>query len=107
VATNHSSASKTEEYTCSYNLSGQFVALKPMRCKSDEVLHVTVIDGNGDTLLDDRKLPMEQPVLKQNTVSLLRGSAEIAATIGLFPVDSTSSEASSAGQQKICQSGFV
>ncbi|STX37916.1 VWA domain-containing protein [Legionella feeleii] len=75
-------------YACCYDLSGQFTALKPVRCKDNEELHLTLVDGDDAVILDDRKpavkpvvpvveqLPMQTPVLP--------GSVKTATSIGVF-----------------------
>lgn len=86
------SASNPETtYACSYELSGQFTPLKPVRCKDNEELHVTLVDGDGVVILDDRKpaIKPDVPVVEQQPQSLeatpvLPGSAKTATQIGVF-----------------------
>ena len=75
------SDSASEEYVRTYDMCGQFVALAPKRCKTDETLHLKVVDGNGVTLIEDHKPPAQKPVA---TPVLASGSAEAATILGVF-----------------------
>ncbi len=79
---------QTQEYVRSYDMSGQFVALKPKQYKDGETLHLTITDGNGKTLLDDKK----QPAKKQMGTHLLPGSAKAATQHGVFSVQGTNTK---------------
>lgn len=89
VATSNST-SKTNTYACSYDLSGQFTALAPIRCKDSDELHLTLVDGDGAVVLDDKK-PAIKPVVSVVPVvelptqtPVLPGSTKVAANIGVF-----------------------
>lgn len=75
-----SAETKSEEYVCSYDMSGQFTPLAPKQCKNNETLHLTITDGHGQTLLDDKKS------LTKNTVvsTLLPGTVDAALQHGMF-----------------------
>ncbi|CAM2849837.1 marine proteobacterial sortase target protein [Legionella steigerwaltii] len=71
---------KSEEYVQSCDMSGQFVALKPQQYQNNESLHLTIKDGNGKTLLDDKR-----SLAKKSVESvLLPGSAKAAVQHGMF-----------------------
>ncbi|HHT0593345.1 TPA: VWA domain-containing protein [Legionella anisa] len=76
---------KSEEYVRSYDMSGQFVALKPNQYKNNEALHLTITDSNGTVLLDDKKSFAKKPL----ETSLLPGSAKAASNLGVFALQDT------------------
>ncbi|MCE0721690.1 MULTISPECIES: VWA domain-containing protein [Legionella] len=76
---------KSEEYVRSYDMSGQFVALKPNQHKDNETLHLTITDSSGNTLLDDKKSFAKKPM----EASLLVGSAKAASHHGVFALQGT------------------
>ncbi|WP_131783382.1 VWA domain-containing protein [Legionella gresilensis] len=81
VTTNSQQNTRSEEYLRSYDMSGQFVALKASQFKNDEIMHLTITDGNGNTLLDDKK-----SIAKDKTMGnfVLPGSAKTASQLGVF-----------------------
>lgn len=85
IADSSSQNAQAEEYVRSYDLSGQFVALKPKQYKNNESLHLTITDGNGNTLLDDQRSLAK----KATGAVLLPGSAKAAAQLGVFPLPNT------------------
>ncbi|WP_454782178.1 VWA domain-containing protein [Legionella sp. WA2022007384] len=80
VVDNTSLDAKADEYVCSYDLSGQFVALKPKQYQNNEMLHLTITDSQGKTLLDDKKMFANKPM----ETSLLPGTAKTATHVGVF-----------------------
>ncbi|PWY56724.1 VWA domain-containing protein [Legionella qingyii] len=80
VTDNTTLDAKSEEYVCSYDMSGQFVALKSKQYKDNETLYLTITDSNGKTLLDDKKVFAKKPV----EASLSPGSAKNATQLGVF-----------------------
>ncbi|HHF7366040.1 TPA: VWA domain-containing protein [Legionella bozemanae] len=80
---------KSEEYVHSCDMSGQFVALKPNQYKDNETLHLTITDGNGTILLDDKKV-----FAKKQMASLLPGSAKAASHLGVFALQGTPAQQS-------------
>ncbi|AWN75598.1 vWA domain-containing protein [Legionella anisa] len=79
---------KSEEYVRSYDMSGQFVALKSNQHKDNETLHLTITDSSGNTLLDDKKSFAKKPM----ETSLLPGSAKAARQHGVFALQGTNSK---------------
>ncbi|MGQ3890299.1 VWA domain-containing protein [Legionella sp. CNM-1927-20] len=71
---------KSDEYLRSYDMSGQFVALKSGQYSTNESLHLTVMDSQGNILLDDKKSFTIKPMI----LSLLPGSAKAAGNLGVF-----------------------
>ncbi|CEK11373.1 VWA domain-containing protein [Legionella hackeliae] len=84
VVGNSNSNMQLEEYVLSCDMSGQFTPLEPKLCKNNESLSVTIIDGNGKTLLEDNKSLAEKPV-----ETVLPGSAKVATQIGVFSYTDT------------------
>ncbi len=84
----------SQNYVRSCDLSGHFVALEPKQCKNNETIHLTIKDGNGATLLDDR----HSIAKKQQGTPLLPGSAKAATQLGVF--NSESSSGKTAPQQE-------
>lgn len=87
VAASNSDFNETT-YVSTYDLSGQFTALKSMVCKKDDELRLTLMDGDGKVILDDTK-PAVKPVAPSTeqlaTQAIIpTGSAKTAADIGLF-----------------------
>lgn len=76
---------QSEEYVCSFDMSGQFVALKPQLHKNNERLHLTITDSNGKILLDDQRSLAKKPM---DSV-LLPGIAKTAVQHGVFAVQNT------------------
>ncbi|WP_419419007.1 VWA domain-containing protein [Legionella sp. D16C41] len=81
-------APSSEEYLRSYDMSGQFVALKPGQYKNNETLHLTITDSKGNTLLDDKKSFAENKIIS----SLSPGSAKAASQLGVFALPEDSSK---------------
>ncbi|WP_392538201.1 VWA domain-containing protein [Legionella sp. 227] len=80
---------KSEEYVLSCDMSGQFVRLKPIECKNNEDVHLTITNGNGTTLLDDKKSLAKKPMESV----LLPGSVKAAVHHGMFAVQNTNKDA--------------
>ncbi|BCA96583.1 hypothetical protein TUM19329_29440 [Legionella antarctica] len=84
------SDTQTEEYVRSYDMSGQFTALEPKYCNSDETLHLTIKDGNGKTLLDETRSFVQMPgvVMEEHAppvgTPVLPGSAKRVKSLGVF-----------------------
>jgi hypothetical protein len=88
----NSAVQKEESYVRTYDLSGQFTALAPIRCKAQEGLKLTVLDGNGDVLLvDSQPLAMNRVAPPAPKTIVLPGSAKAATDLGLFTGLSTRS----------------
>ncbi|QMT61530.1 vWA domain-containing protein [Legionella sp. PC997] len=88
VIDNTTLEAKSEEYVCSYDMSGQFVALKPKQYQNNETLHLTINDSNGKVLLDDKKLLTK----KSMQTSVMPGSAKTATQLGVFAVQGNKSK---------------
>ncbi|WP_019217455.1 VWA domain-containing protein [Legionella tunisiensis] len=88
VATSNSDFNETT-YVSTYDLSGQFTALEPVICNDNEELHLTLVDGDGEIVLDDRKPAVKPAIpvvekLPEETTPVLPGSAKTVANIGVF-----------------------